>query len=243
MSIQCSICFDDIENDINKVITLCNHTYHSTCLIKNIVINGSNCPNCRKNLTGEENKNYYEEEEYDYENDPDIEEDDDGEENNNEDFDIDVFLSDEDRILQNILMEQVDINSQNDQTIINNFKNKNYEGFENLLKTTNYKYFKGNYKYNSYLDNKVDFMVNNSVTTFIEKYRDSNNFIYCLRAYKSDENKYNIYGIFILKNNDLGLIDEDFNAKETTLDTILSKIRPQENKNTLISEKYNIFRY
>ncbi len=109
MTTQCSICFDDIENDNNKIITICNHAFHSTCLIKNIVMNGSDCPNCRKNLTGEENNNHYDDDE-DY----DDEEEEEYEENDEDiEFDINTFLSEEERMMQSILMEQNTINYNN----------------------------------------------------------------------------------------------------------------------------------
>ena len=112
MSLQCSICFDEIPDDTNKVVTICNHAFHSTCLIKNIVMNGSDCPNCRKNLTGEETKNNYDDEDEYYDDDEEtiINSDSENEEEEIPDlepaFDINTFLSEEDKMMQSILMEQ-----------------------------------------------------------------------------------------------------------------------------------------
>ena len=45
--IECPICLDEIEGEKNKVITECNHCFHSSCLMKNVVHNGFGCPFCR----------------------------------------------------------------------------------------------------------------------------------------------------------------------------------------------------
>lgn len=44
---ECSICLENISN-INISITKCKHCFHTSCLTKNISMNGHNCPNCRR---------------------------------------------------------------------------------------------------------------------------------------------------------------------------------------------------
>jgi len=53
MTELCSICHNNIEKNKNIVITECSHTFHFSCLLKNIKINettGNNCPLCRFNF-------------------------------------------------------------------------------------------------------------------------------------------------------------------------------------------------
>ena len=45
--IECSICLEEIEDEEDKYITLCNHIFHQSCLIKWIKDN-QNCPICRR---------------------------------------------------------------------------------------------------------------------------------------------------------------------------------------------------
>lgn len=45
--VECPICLDEIEGEKNKVVTECNHCFHSSCLMKNVVHNGFGCPFCR----------------------------------------------------------------------------------------------------------------------------------------------------------------------------------------------------
>lgn len=269
MTTQCSICFDDIENDNNKIITICNHAFHSTCLIKNIVMNGSDCPNCRKNLTGEANNNYYDEEEenYDEEDENYDEEEDDEEENYNNqenEFDINTFLSDEEKMMQSILMEQNSLVYQNslvqdffeedkieDATTVEvdplhsafiEFNKKNYDSFECIFKNKNidYKFYKGEYKFNDDLNSKQDFMVSNCIQTLINKLHSPNNLMYCIRGYKNNDNTFNLTSIFLFKNdNKLELVTDDFNLVECNYDEFITNIKHKEDK-TLICEKYNI---
>jgi len=44
--IECSICMEEIINENDKVITRCNHQFHSGCLHRWTMQNNS-CPNCR----------------------------------------------------------------------------------------------------------------------------------------------------------------------------------------------------
>ena len=62
---ECSICMEQINNQVNKIVTECGHTFHATCLLKNTSINGYGCPMCRSTMVEE------------YENDDDDEDDDD----------------------------------------------------------------------------------------------------------------------------------------------------------------------
>jgi len=49
---ECPICLcniTDIEKDV--VTTNCGHTFHTSCLIRNVLQNGANCPYCRGVMT------------------------------------------------------------------------------------------------------------------------------------------------------------------------------------------------
>jgi len=52
-SIECPICFDEIINK-NTIVTECGHTFHASCIMKNISRNGFVCPCCRA-VMAEEN--------------------------------------------------------------------------------------------------------------------------------------------------------------------------------------------
>jgi hypothetical protein len=43
---DCPICYNKIDNNINVCITGCGHKFHTNCLL----LCGSTCPMCRKNL-------------------------------------------------------------------------------------------------------------------------------------------------------------------------------------------------
>lgn len=46
---ECPICYNPIEStDCN--VTLCDHKFHSSCLIENVIKNGPSCPICRSSL-------------------------------------------------------------------------------------------------------------------------------------------------------------------------------------------------
>lgn len=47
---DCSICMEIIDTNVNICTTECGHCFHSNCLIKNISHNGFGCPYCRKIL-------------------------------------------------------------------------------------------------------------------------------------------------------------------------------------------------
>jgi hypothetical protein len=47
--LECPICFDAIDNK-NIVTTECGHCFHCSCLMKNVVNNGFDCPMCRQKM-------------------------------------------------------------------------------------------------------------------------------------------------------------------------------------------------
>jgi len=55
---NCPICFNDIIDNINIVVTECGHKFHISCLLKNISINGFNCPCCRNLMVDNNVENY-----------------------------------------------------------------------------------------------------------------------------------------------------------------------------------------
>ena len=79
---ECPICFENI-GDKNCVVTECGHSFHTSCLMQNVSVNGFSCPCCREIMKqkdadggeeeeegeeGEEEEEYeeYEESEEDY---------------------------------------------------------------------------------------------------------------------------------------------------------------------------------
>lgn len=50
---ECSICLDVVVLSVNCVITECGHKFHTSCLMKNVVHNGFDCPNCRTKMAVE----------------------------------------------------------------------------------------------------------------------------------------------------------------------------------------------
>lgn len=53
---DCPICLSPFDDDslINKVTTECGHTFHCSCLMKNVAHNGFGCPYCRTAMTIQE---------------------------------------------------------------------------------------------------------------------------------------------------------------------------------------------
>lgn len=47
LNMECSICYEKIEENNDCTITKCGHKFHSTCIIKHITIGGTFCPYCR----------------------------------------------------------------------------------------------------------------------------------------------------------------------------------------------------
>jgi hypothetical protein len=47
MAKECSICMENIYSETNLVITECKHSFHTSCLMKNVCFNGFACPYCR----------------------------------------------------------------------------------------------------------------------------------------------------------------------------------------------------
>lgn len=48
---ECPICMDDIDQLCNKITTECGHTFHCSCLMRNVAHNGFACPYCRCAMT------------------------------------------------------------------------------------------------------------------------------------------------------------------------------------------------
>ena len=51
---DCPICMEVVHSEINCVITACKHTFHTSCLLTNIVHNGFGCPYCRSEMVDPE---------------------------------------------------------------------------------------------------------------------------------------------------------------------------------------------
>ena len=69
---ECSICLELINNDVNKIVTECGHHYHANCLLKHTHMNGYGCPLCRSDMVETESQNDDEEDDDDdYEDDYD----------------------------------------------------------------------------------------------------------------------------------------------------------------------------
>jgi hypothetical protein len=78
MSVECPICFDNIEGTVNTITTECGHHFHANCIMKNIAHNGFSCPCCRtkmaehpqeedeSDMDSDEDNDDYEEEELDF---------------------------------------------------------------------------------------------------------------------------------------------------------------------------------
>lgn len=50
---ECPICMEIVSPKINCLITECGHTFHTSCLLNNIIHNKLGCPYCRKELLDE----------------------------------------------------------------------------------------------------------------------------------------------------------------------------------------------
>ena len=77
LMMECPICFDDINPSKNCIITECNHTFHSSCMLKSIVHGNFDCPCCRFELAEmpedeEDDEDYDEEEDYDEDEDHEL---------------------------------------------------------------------------------------------------------------------------------------------------------------------------
>ena len=44
---ECPICLAEIDSVSNKVTTECGHSFHCSCLMHNVLVNGFRCPYCR----------------------------------------------------------------------------------------------------------------------------------------------------------------------------------------------------
>jgi len=50
---DCPICMEVVSPEINSLITECGHTFHTSCLLNNVLHNGFGCPYCRRALVEE----------------------------------------------------------------------------------------------------------------------------------------------------------------------------------------------
>ena len=55
MADECCICYEAINAKTDCVITQCEHRFHTSCLMKNVALNGYACPLCRRALGKEDN--------------------------------------------------------------------------------------------------------------------------------------------------------------------------------------------
>ena len=51
--IECPICFDEINQQINCITTECGHKFHANCIMRNVAQNGFGCPCCRSKMADE----------------------------------------------------------------------------------------------------------------------------------------------------------------------------------------------
>lgn len=56
---ECPICLETSVENINFIITLCGHKFHSDCLFTNILNNGFDCPLCRNKLMSYDDEDDY----------------------------------------------------------------------------------------------------------------------------------------------------------------------------------------
>jgi len=97
--IECPICYVDINPGKNCVTTECGHTFHTNCLMKNVVFNGFGCPFCRTEMVEDVEDNDEDtgsdEEDEDIGSDEEDEEDDDDDEDDGSDLE-DFIVPDDD---------------------------------------------------------------------------------------------------------------------------------------------------
>ena len=84
---DCPICFESISASNNCLTTECGHRFHSSCLFKNIALNGFNCPYCRSSMT--DIVNYHHDSDHDSDNDSDDDSDSDDDDDDDSDDDYD----------------------------------------------------------------------------------------------------------------------------------------------------------
>ena len=90
-SVDCPICMEVISGFKNCVMTECGHSFHASCLMKNVAHNGFDCPYCRTVMAEEPEDSDDEEEEEGGDSDSD---------SDDEDYVID-YVDDEDPELYN----------------------------------------------------------------------------------------------------------------------------------------------
>ena len=74
-SVECPICFDDINPTKNCIITECGHKFHASCLMRSVAHENFDCPCCRFELVErpEESDDGFDEDNYDDDDDDDDE--------------------------------------------------------------------------------------------------------------------------------------------------------------------------
>ena len=98
-NMECPICMENIELTKNCVTTECRHTFHTNCLMKNVVFNGFGCPFCRTEMVE------------DMEDDEDIGSDDDDEDIGSDD-DEDEDEEDDGSDLEDFIVPDADANGE-----------------------------------------------------------------------------------------------------------------------------------
>lgn len=56
MNQECPICMDAIDMAKNCATTECGHCFHTSCLVRNVKVNGMNCPCCRTAIASDDEK-------------------------------------------------------------------------------------------------------------------------------------------------------------------------------------------
>ncbi len=156
---ECPICMDIIDNNNNKVITECGHSFHCSCLMKNAVHNGFGCPNCRSKMADEirdESNEDDEDDEYDDDDESDNEDEEDEEDYDNEDEE-----EEEEVLREYVKMFTLDDDNQmpDSEYIVKEMikKDINIDDFAKFLLLDSIKILNKGTKYNDY-DSRADYV-------------------------------------------------------------------------------------
>ena len=93
---ECPICMEIIDLTKNCITTECSHSFHASCLMKNVVFNGFGCPYCRFEMVEEIEDSEDEDDEYSREDDGEDDEDAENMDEDDENMDEDDENMDED---------------------------------------------------------------------------------------------------------------------------------------------------